>query len=186
MRWHDGVARMLGCVTIGLILAGGVSRSWSQPLYRLDEAVGTLTVTGHGRPPPPAQHPAQARLMAERAAIVDAYGTASRLLSEAIPEALMGPDAYSLYFRGGRVVQSDLAPDGSVRVQLEIPVSAELVAHVRTAAQRRDAAAGQEGEKEWISHDEYVARHRVRGPRVITTREWIERYRSGAWVPYHR
>lgn len=186
MRLQDSVPRILGCVTIGLILAGTFSPTWSQPLYRLDEAAGTLTVIGRGRPPTAAQHPAQARLMAERAAIIDAYGTASRLLSEAIPETVSGREAYSVFFRGGKVVQSDLAPDGSVKVQLEIPVSPELVAQVKSAGQSSDAPAGQEGEKEWISHEEFVARHRVRGPRVITSREWIERYRSGVWAPYNR
>jgi hypothetical protein len=185
MRPHNNLSRILGCVTLGLVLSVTFSTGWSESLYLLDEAAGTLTVTGHGRAPKAAQHPAQARLMAERAAIVDAYGTASRLLSEAIPETVSGPEAHSVFFRGGRVVQSDLAPDGSVSVQLEIPLSPELVAQVKRAVRKGDAR-DLGGEEEWISHDEYVARHRVRGPRVITSREWIERYRSGAWVPYHR
>jgi hypothetical protein len=185
MRLRNDISRILGCVTLGLALSVACSTAWSESPVSLDEHAGTLTVTGHGRPPSAAQHPAQARLMAERAAIVDAYGTASRLLSDAIPETASGLEAHAVFFRGGRVVQSDLAPDGSVTVRLEIPLSPELAAQVKRAVEKGEPRVREE-EREWISHDEYVARHRVRGPRVIRSREWIERYQSGAWVPYHR
>jgi hypothetical protein len=169
-----------------MVLTATPSTSWSEPPYRLDEGAGRLIVFGYGRAPTPVQHPAQARLMAERAAVIDAYGTASRLLSEAIPDTMARPEAPSVFFRGGRVVQSDVRADGSVRVQLEIPLGPDLAAQVKRVEQRESRAGIQDGETEWISRDEFSARHQVRGPRVITSREWIERYRSGAWVPYNR
>ena len=69
--------------------------------------------------------------MAERAAIVDAYGTAARLLMEALPKAASGQAEYSVFLRGGRIARSDVAPDGSVKVALEVPLSPELVGEVK-------------------------------------------------------
>ena len=152
--------------------------------YWVDERAGSLIVIGTGRPPATAPHPAQARLMAERAAVVDAYGTAARVLSEAIPQGVSGGEGYSLFLRGGRIVQSDILPDGSVNVHLEIPLSAGLVPRVKRAAPTLDKTLSQEGKRPGISHEEFVARHTVRGPRIITQPEWIERYRTGTWVPY--
>jgi len=106
------------------------------------------------------------------------------LLSAAIPQAVSGLEGYSVFFRGGRVKRSDLAPDGSVRVELEIPVGPELAGRVGEVMRERGIVGSQELEKAGISHEEFVAGHRVRGPRVITLREWIDRYQAGAWVPY--
>jgi len=173
-------------ITAVLIFGATPAAAAAEEPYRLDEGVGLLTVIGSGRPPAAVQHPAQARLLAERAAITDAYGAAARLLSAAIPQAVSGQEGYSVFFRGGRVKRSDLAPDGSVKVELEIPVSPELAGRVREVIQERDVVGSQEVERAGISHEEFVARHRVRGPRVITLREWVDRCRTGAWVPYNQ
>jgi hypothetical protein len=153
-------------------------------LYRFNEGAGILSVIGSGRPPAAAQHPAQTRLLAERAAIVDAYGMAVRLLSEAIPHAIPGQDGYSVFFRGGTVRRSDVASDGSVKVELEIPVSPELAGRVREVMRRRELLEGRAEERVGSSHEQFVARHSVKGPRVITHREWINRYQTGSWTPY--
>jgi hypothetical protein len=186
MRRYRSLSRIFMFITAVLIFGASPAAAAAEGPYRLDEGAGLLTVIGSGRPPAAVQHPAQARLLAERAAITDAYGAAARLLSAAIPQAVSGQEGYSVFFRGGRVKRSDVAPDGSVRVELEIPVSPELAGRVREVMRERDVVGGQEVERAGISHEEFVARHRVRGPRVITLREWIDRYRAGAWVPYNQ
>lgn len=155
-------------------------------LYWLNEDVGSLTVIGRGRPPVVVQHPAQARLLAERAAIVDAYGAAARLLAEAIPQAVSGQVDYSVFLRGDTVRRSEVASDGSVKVELEIPVSPALAGRVREVMRGRELLEGQAAERAGVSYEQFVAHHRVKGPRVITHQEWIERYRTGAWMPYNR
>lgn len=182
MRQYRSLPRILISITLGLIFCAILAPARAEGPFWWDEGAGMLTVIGWGRPPAEARHPAQARLMAERAAIVDAYGAAARLLSE----ALSGQEGYSVFLRGGRVKRSDVAPDGSVKVELEIPVSQELAGRVREAMRAGAAVEGREVERAGISHEEFVARHKVRGPRVITLREWIERYRTGAWVPYNQ
>lgn len=155
-------------------------------LHQLSEGAGILSVVGSGRPPAAAQHPAQARLLAERAAIVDAYGSAARLLSEAILHAVSGQDGYSIFFHGGTITRSDVASDGSVKVELDIPVRPELAGRVREVIRRRELPEGRAAERAGISREDFVARHRVRGSRVITLREWVDRYQAGAWGPVNR
>ncbi|MEK6660447.1 MAG: hypothetical protein AABY63_01040 [candidate division NC10 bacterium] len=184
MRPYRSLPRIIRLIPVVLIFCAYLPTASAGGPYWVDERAGSLTVVGTGRPPATALHPAQARLMAERAAVIDAYGTAARVLSGAIPQAVSGGQGHSLFFRGGKVVQSDVLPDGSVNVHLEIPLSAALAAEVKSAVPMLDESRRQEDEKPGISHEEFVARHRVRGPRVITLREWIERYRTGAWLPY--
>ena len=184
MRPYRSLPRILRLIPVVLIVCAYLPTASAGGSFSVDERANSLTVVGTGRPPPTAQHAAQARLMAERAAIVDAYGIAARLLSDVMPQMRLEQGGYSGFLRGGRVVQSDVMPDGSVKVHLEIPLSQELAAEVKGAAPMLDESRRQEDEKPGISHEEFVARHRVRGPRVITLREWVERYRTGAWVPY--
>lgn len=173
-------------ITVALILCMTLGPASAGEPYRLDEGAGTLTVIGSGQPPATVEDPAQARLLAERAAIIDAYGKAARLLSEAIPQVGSGVEGYSVFFRGGRVTRTDVASDGSVNVELEIPVNPELAGRVREVMRRRESVEIERVERPGISREEYVARHRVRGPRVITLREWIDRCRTGTWVPYNQ
>jgi hypothetical protein len=184
MMRYKGLSRTLSLIPVVLIFCASLPSASAGRSYWIDERVGSLTVVGIGRPPATAQHPSQARLLAERAAVVDAYGTAARVLSGAIPQADAGLEGYSVFFRGARVVQSDAMPDGSVNVRLEIPLSPELAARVKGATPLPAEPSSREGEEPGISHEEFVARHRVRGPLAITAREWVERYRAGAWPPY--
>ena len=149
----------------------------------MDEAASVLTVIGVGRPPAQVQQQAQGRLLAERAAITNAYGTAASVLSEAIPQAVSGQQGHSVFLRGGRIARNELMPDGSVQVELEIPISPELTARIKEVMQGRRAIESQAAERAGIGHQEFVARHSVRGPKVISLREWIDRYRIGAWTP---
>lgn len=141
-----------------------------------------LRVIGNGPLPVAVAHPAQARLLAERAAIVDAYATAAHLLSEATREAVSGTGEYSVFLRGGRIVRSELMSDESVRVELEIPISSELIKSVREVTRGKRHMANRETERAGLSHDEFVARHSISRPQVITQREWADRYQAQAWV----
>ena len=150
--------------------------------YRLDAAAGSLTVTGGGRPPAEIEYPAQARLMAERAAVLDAYGRAARLLSEALQPQAAPLEGSAVFLRGGKVTRTTIAPDGSVSVDLEIFLSPELTERVGEALRSRPRVTESERAPAGISHAEFVARRRVPAPRVITLGEWLDRYRSGAWA----
>lgn len=186
MRLCRVLFRILTIITVTAICCATSTTASAGELYRLDEDTGILTVIGSGRPPLAVQHPAQTRLLAERAAIVDAYGAAARLLAEAIPQAVSGQDEYSVFFRGGTVGQSEVASDGSVKVEIEIPIGPKLVDKVREAIRRMEGVERHEVGRTGTSHEDFVARHRVQGPRIITQREWIERYRTGAWMPYNQ
>ena len=186
MRRYSGLYQAFMIISVILVFCATFAPASTGAPYQLDEVAGSLTVTGEGHAPAGVQSPAQARLMAERAAIVDAYGTAARLLSEALPKAASSQAEYSVFLRGGRISRSDVEADGSVKVVLEVPLSPELAGEVREVLRRHDAVASQEGEAMGIRHEESVARRRVHGPRVITRREWIDRYQAGTWVPYKR
>lgn len=173
-------------VGIAVILSAALASESAGSLYRLDDAAGVLTVIGQGRPPLGVQHEAQARLMAERAAILDAYGTAVRVLSERMPRVLLEQQGYSAFLRGGRIARSERVPDGSVKVELEIPLSRELAGRFREVVQQAEAVAVPEAKTVGIRHADFVARHRVLGPRPITIREWVDRYRSGSWAAWDR
>lgn len=186
MRSCGVLVRILTIIAVTATCYAAPTTTSAGELYWLNESTGMLIVIGKGHPPIAVQHPAQVRLLAERAAIVDAYGTAARLLAEAIPQAVSGQDDYSVFLRGDTVRRSEVASDGSVKVELEIPVSSALAGRVREVMRGRELLEGQAAERAGVSYEQFVAHHRVKGPRVITHREWIERYRTGAWMPYNR
>jgi hypothetical protein len=183
MRPYINLSRTLRIVIIVLVSSAKIAPASAGDPYRLDETAGVLTVIGVGRPPAQVQHQAQARLLAERAAITNAYGTAASVLSEAIPQAVSEQEGYSVFLRGGRIARSDLMPDGSVRVELQIPISPELTALVKEVMRGRRAVESQAAERAGIVHQEFVARHSIRGPKAIPLQEWIDRYRIGTWTP---
>lgn len=184
MRSYLALFRIVTIIAVAAICYASPPAASAEGRYGLNEGAGILSVIGSGRPPVAVQRSAQARLLAERAAIIDAYGAAARLLSGAIPQAVSGEDGYSAFFRGGTVRQSDVASDGSVKVELEIPVSPELAGILREIMRRMELPESREGERVGSSHEQFVARHSVKGPRVITHREWTNRYQSGSWTPY--
>ena len=183
MKTYINLSRTLRIVIIALVSSATLVSASAGPPYRVDETAGVLTVIGVGRPPAQVQHQAQARLLAERAAITNAYGAAASMLSEAMPQAVSEQEGYSVFLRGGRIARSELMPDGSVQVELEIPISRELAATISEIKRGRRAIESQAAERAGIRHQEFVARHSVRGPKAIPLREWIDRYRIGAWTP---
>jgi hypothetical protein len=187
MTLGGALVRILMIIAVTAVYGATPAMALAGERYRFNDGDGILSVIGSGRPSAAAQHPAQARLMAERAAIVDAYGAAARLLSEAIPQAATGQDGYSVFFRGGTIGRSDIASDGSVKVELEIPVRPELAGSVREIMQERERLEGPAAEEgAGMSRQDFVTRHRVQGPRAITRREWNDRYQSGMWGSVNR
>ena len=183
MKPYINRPRTLRIVIIVLVLSATLASASAGPPYRVDETAGVLTVIGVGRPHGQVQHQAQARLLAERAAITNAYGAAASVLSEAISQAVSGQEGHSVFLRGGRIARTELMPDGSVQVELEIPIGRELAATIREIMRGRRAIESQVTEGAGLGHQEFVARHSIRGPKAIPLREWIDRYRIGAWTP---
>lgn len=184
MRSYGVCFRIWTIIAASAICYAAPAGASAQRLYWLDEGAGIVTVVGRGRPPAAVEHPAQARLLAERAAIGDAYSIAARLLSEAIPQAVPGQEGYSVFVRGGTVGRSNVASDGSVTVELQIPVHPELAGRVRKVMQGMELLERGADERAESSREQFLARHCVKGPRAITRREWINRYRTGSWVSY--
>jgi hypothetical protein len=183
MRPYINLSRTVRIVIIALVSSGTLASASPGPPYRVDETAGVLTVIGVGRPPAEVRHKAQGRLLAERAAITNAYGAAASLLSEAMPQAVSGQEGHSVFLRGGRIARSELMPNGSVQVELEIPISPEIAPIVKEVMRGRRAVESQEAERAGIRHQEFVARHSIRGPKAIPLQEWIDRYRIGTWTP---
>ena len=181
MNSSTSLFRVLKVFVVALVSSATLAIAATEPVYRLDEAAGVLTVIGQGQPPSGVQNPAQSRLMAERAAIVEAYGAAVRVLSDSMSPMRLEQQGYSGFLRGGRIARSEQMPDGSVKVELEIPLSREFAARFREVMQQRETVASEIPETAGLGHADFVARHRIAGPRPITTSEWLERYQSGAW-----
>lgn len=181
MRLYVALSHIVRIIAVTAVCSAAPAAASVGELYRFNEGAGFLSIIGSGRPPATAQSSAQARLLAERAAIVDAYGAAARLLSEAIPHAVSGQSGYSVFFRGGTIRQSDVASDGSVRVELELPIPPEMVGRVREVIRVREPSETHAKERAGMSHEDFVALHQVQGPQRITLLEWIERYQAGAW-----
>ncbi|MDE2179882.1 MAG: hypothetical protein KGJ40_03420 [candidate division NC10 bacterium] len=186
MRSNASLVRVMRTIAVVVIAYATCPAASAGGVYWLNEGAGVLSVIGSGRPPVAVQHQAQARLLAERAAIVDAYGAVARLLSEAVLQAVTGAEGYSIFLRGGQIARSEFMPDGSVRVELEIPISPKLIRSVRGVMRGKGPMADRETERAGLSHDEFVTRHSISRPRVITQREWTDRYQTRAWVPDNR
>jgi len=186
MNSSTNLLRVLKIFVVALVSSAALSFAATEPVYRLDEAAGVLTVISVGRPPAEVRNQAQARLMAERAAIVEAYGAAARVLSGLMSPMRLEQQGYSGFLRGGRIARSEHMPDGSVKVELEITLNPELMDRFKEVMQQRETVESSIPETAGLGHSDFVARHRIAGPRPITTREWLERYQSGAWTGRER
>ena len=85
--------------------------------YKTDSVV----VNGTGYPPIKAQDPAQARLMARRAAILDAYRNA---LAGADTKETGEPDFYSHlegFVSGITIIDEEYLIDGGLRIRAQVP-----------------------------------------------------------------
>jgi hypothetical protein len=97
----------------------------------------TIRATGGGAPPEKAINPAQARLMTERAARLDAYrnllerayGVAIRAKSTVRDFVLQNDTIRSrveAYIRGAKVIDTQFKDDGGVEVEMEVTLGHEF------------------------------------------------------------
>lgn len=98
---------------------------------QIDWSNQVLQATGSGVRPPNAASPAQARLMAKRAAVADAYRNLAQLVSDVqvtsettVQKFITTNDTVRLsvqaYIRGARVVEESEDPDGTYTVTLQV------------------------------------------------------------------
>ena len=118
-----------------------------------------ITVHGIGYPPIRAQNRVQARLLARRAAILDAYRNA--LKAAGATEDEEQKDFYSSlsgFIRGSETVREEYLSDGGVEVTLKVP-SKEMI-----RAPRKDIKEGKSG----------TEKKRERKPVNVTVEEWYK------------
>jgi hypothetical protein len=102
-----------------LVLAKGVSAQ--------EDSRDTLVITGKGYPPIRAENPAQARLMAKRAAVVDAYRNAVAAKSG---KTYKGDIEYSQlegFVKGMTVMSEEYLKDGGMRITAKVPTENVMV-----------------------------------------------------------
>ena len=80
-----------------------------------------LTAMGKGLPPATAVSPAQARLMADRAALLDALRKAALLSGRAAPRQYQGAIRIGARIREFHITGLTHHPDGSVDVEVSVP-----------------------------------------------------------------
>lgn len=110
---------------------GEVGPAYDLPVQREEWTPFKVTAKGGGAPPPHAVNQAQARLMAERAAKVDAmrnlleqaYGVTIRshtTVKDFITQNDTIKAKVDAYIRGARVVDTKYLSDGSVEIEMEV------------------------------------------------------------------
>ena len=105
--------------TVSAFVCCLASVSPAQPASSLHDDM--LIAMGKGLPPATAVSPAQARLMAERAALLDALRKAAVLSGRAAPRHYNGAVSVGARIREFRIVGLTHHPDGSVEVEVSVP-----------------------------------------------------------------
>ena len=114
---------------------------------------GTITVEGYGAPPVNAHSAAQARMLARRAAVVDAYRNLAEEVSGVNVDAettVLNMETQSdvvktkvsALVKGARIVSEEVQGDGSYKVVMQIPmygVSSSLASAVLTPPAKQEA-----------------------------------------------
>jgi hypothetical protein len=141
MKNREGImSKRLSLLLIGLIVV--LVGCYVQPVRETPPPTAewvpvTIRATGSGAPPPSAISPAQARLMAERAAKLDAY---RNLLEQAygvqitshstVKDFVLQNDTIrsrvDAFIKGARVVDTRHLSDGSVEVEMELTLGYEF------------------------------------------------------------
>ncbi len=100
----------------------------SQPVFsaeaggsRNNSGDGTVVVSGIGYPPIKAQSAAQARLMAKRAAILDAYRNALSGAASGTGDEQTFYTGLSGFVKGMVIKKEEYLEDGGVRIQVAVP-----------------------------------------------------------------
>lgn len=106
------------------VFAGSGSVDWDK---------GYIDVIGLGVPPSNATSPAQAAVMARRAAVVDAYRNVSECIAgialtsettvrDAMVESDIIKTKVSAFIKGAKIINEQKAPDGTYQVTMRIPL----------------------------------------------------------------
>ncbi len=138
-RWVTGIVLGVGLsVSVaGAQLSGGYVESIGSHNGGIDWTQGILYVEGNGAPPANAVNAAQARMMAERAAKVDAYRNLVEVMNGVRVEGMTLVENMTVssdivktqvqgILRGAQVQKSVVAPDGGVTVTMAIKLTGEL------------------------------------------------------------
>ena len=120
-------------IIVAAALAAACATGALDPLPAPDAAVtpgatGRLRTTGRGRMPRRAGSEAQLRLMAKRAAVVEAYKNAARDLGQARSTVAGGTGSETVcgFIRGVELIETRYYRDGGVEVDVEFTVPAPL------------------------------------------------------------
>lgn len=127
--WAAALAAL--CLCAAGFAAGPILEGVPAARGEINWSDGVLRATGHGVRPIDAQSPAQARLLARRAAIADAYRNLAHLISEVRVSANTTVERYVVssdtvrmnveaYVRGARVVAEEDSADGVYTVTLQV------------------------------------------------------------------
>jgi hypothetical protein len=138
--------------------------------HEVDTVNFLLHVEGKGYPPIESENTAQTRLMARRAAVLDAYRNILVLLGK---EKESTPDDAELamtygYIRGAQVVDEMLLSDGGVTVKVAYPLSDQEMGRL---------------ERKGIAKDKASARYTMKPtllsvPAVVDLETWIEKLKE--------
>lgn len=163
---------MIRTFGLALFLFSLVPIGIAAPLHEIDQNESMLYVEGAGYPPIKSEDPGQARLMARRAAVLDAYRNILLLLGD---RKEVGSDEVELavtfgYIRGAQVVDEILLSDGGVKVRIAYPLSEEELK--RFGGGRRATATGSSLS---VDAKEPVV---LSGPVAVDLETWIEQLKK--------
>jgi hypothetical protein len=120
MHFTEGidVGRLTVLLAVGLFLLPAMEPAAAQAP---SHDTGPIVASGIGRPPAEAASPAQARAMAERAALLNAIREAARLAGRSVPESFTGPVRVGATIEGFRITRITSLPDGTVEIEVTVP-----------------------------------------------------------------
>ncbi|MBA4374226.1 MAG: hypothetical protein C0402_15350 [Thermodesulfovibrio sp.] len=110
-----------------------------------ETADGMIAVQGIGYPPIRAESPAQAHLMAKRAAVVSAYRNAVAASAAGGNGRDVTYEELSGFVKGLSVVEEEYLKDGGIRITAKVPKKNIAVSSVSRTEGRRPDGAGEAG-----------------------------------------
>lgn len=163
-------AIIIGWCMMGLSLSAGIDLVAQTPdapraAAPTPGAAGLLVATGRGRQPWRSANKAQARLMAKRAAMVEAYKNMAGMLgmSDSQPKEGTGTERVKGFIRGARLKEARYYANGDVEVDIEMDSPA---GSLREGSPESAARKTQATEAELLSVE--------KGGGTISESEWRE------------
>jgi hypothetical protein len=150
------------CRTAVCLVVSFCVMAFCAPCFADEAAEEMISVQGTGYPPIRAESPAQAHLMAKRAAVVNAYrnavaaGTSAGNGSDVTWQELSG------FVSGLTVVEEEYLKDGGIRITARVPRK-NIAASSKSRTDLRRTEVPREGFSE-----------KVRGPERVSLDEWYK------------